>query len=335
MNLLSHLQDRHRGIPGGIGRLVAVVSLLVSAATAADNVRALRLSENPILTPQSSPTVGDNLNGPSLIRVPDWVEKPLGHYYLYFAHHEGKFIRLAYANRVEGPWTVYEPGTLHLSAVTHCHDHIASPDVHVDESRHQIRMYFHCPAEGTSRDIGIQKSFVALAHEGLHFSPIEVPLGDPYFRVFRWHHYYYALARAGVLLRSHDGLTPFETGPTLFAGDAKLVLRHAAVDVQGSRLGVYYSRIGDRPERILLAYISLIPNWRVWKASPPVTVISPETREEGSDRPLEVSKIGEAEERVRELRDPAIFHDGGKTYLLYSIAGEAGLSIAQLLHSSK
>src|SRR6185437_6028988 len=335
MNLLSHLRDKHRGIPSGIGRLVAVASLLVSAATPADIVRAVRLSENPILTPRSSPTVGDNLNGPSLIRVPDWVEKPLGHYYLYFAHHEGKFIRLAYANRVEGPWTVYEAGTLHLSAVTHCHDHIASPDVHVDESRHQIRMYFHCPAEGTSRDIGIQKSFVGLSHDGLHFSPIEVPLGDPYFRVFRWHGYYYALARAGVLLRSHDGLTPFETGPALFADDAKLVLRHAAVDVQGNRLAIYYSRIGDRPERILLSYISLVPDWRAWKASPPVTVISPETPEEGSDRPLEVSKMGEAEVRVRELRDPAIFHDGGKTYLLYSIAGEAGLSIAELLHSSK
>lgn len=335
MNLTFYFKHKHRHQPASIVRFLAVLWMLMCSAAAADNIRAIRLHGDPILTPQSSPTIGDDLNGPSLIRVPDWVEKPLGRYYLYFAHHEGKFIRLAYANRVAGPWTVYEPGTLKLSEVTHCHDHIASPDVHVDESQHQIRMYFHCPAEGTTRDIGIQKSFVALSRDGLRFSPIEVPLGDPYFRVFRWQGSYYALARAGVLLRSHDGLTPFETGPTLFNEDPKLVLRHAAVDVQGNRLAVYYSRIGDRPERILLSYISLVPYWHAWKPSPPVTVISPETPAEGSDRPLKVSKIGEAEGRVRELRDPAIFHDGSKTYLLYSIAGESGLSIAELLHSSK
>jgi hypothetical protein len=318
-----------------IAWLVTAVSLSVLSITAADDIRVVRLPGNPILTPQSSPTVGNNLNGPSLIRVPDWIDKPLGHYYLYFAHHQGKFIRLAYANRVEGPWTVYAPGTLQLSDASHCHDHIASPDVHVDEQKRQIRMYFHCPAEGSTRDIGIQKTFVALSSDGLHFSPISAPLGDPYFRVFRWQDYYYALARAGVLLRSHDGLTPFETGPTLFNKDPKLVLRHAAVDVQGSRLAVYYSRIGDRPERILLSYISLVPDWRSWKASPAVTVISPETSEEGIELPLEVSKIGEAEGRVRELRDPAIFHDGGRIYLLYSIAGESGLSVAEIVHSSK
>lgn len=333
MNLLFSFKRSSRKLPC-ICSFAVVVSVFVSSAVA-NNVRAVRLPHNPILSSQSSPTIGDNLNGPSLIRVPDWIEKPLGRYYLYFAHHEGKFIRLAYANRLEGPWTVYAPGTLQLTAVSHCHDHIASPDVHVDEAQHQIRMYFHCPAEGTTRDIGIQKSFVALSRDGLRFSPIEVPLGDPYFRVFRWQGYYYALARAGVLLRSRDGLTPFETGPTLFNEDPKLVLRHSAVDVQGNRLAVYYSRIGDRPERILLSYISLLPDWHSWKPSAPVTVISPDTPAEGVDLPLEASKIGEAEGRVRQLRDPAVFHDAGKTYLVYSIAGENGLSIAELVHSSK
>lgn len=335
MTLFLHLAYKNKDFPIRITWLLLVVPLFVSLTIAADDFRAVRLVGNPILTPQSSPTLGDNLNGPSLIRVPHWVNNPLGRYYLYFAHHQGKFIRLAYANRVEGPWTVYAPGTLQLSEVSHCHDHIASPDVHVDEQQHQIRMYFHCPAEGTGRDIAIQKTFVAVSQDGLHFSPILTPLGDPYFRVFRWGGYNYALARAGVLLRSHDGITPFETGPTLFNEDPKLVLRHAAVDIQGDRLAVYYSRIGDRPERILLSYIALVLDWQSWKASPPVTIISPETPEEGIDRPLEVSKIGEAEGRVRELRDPAIFHDGGATYLLYSIAGESGISIAELVHSSK
>jgi hypothetical protein len=57
-----------------------------------------------------------NVNGPSLIRVPAWVENRLGGYYLYFAHHKGEFIRMAYADRLAGPWTVYSPGVLDLDA---------------------------------------------------------------------------------------------------------------------------------------------------------------------------------------------------------------------------
>ena len=33
---------------------------------------------------------------------------------------------------------------------------------------------------------------------------------------------------------------------------------------------------------------------------------------------------------VNQLRDPATFEEAGRTYLLYSIAGERGIAIAQL-----
>ena len=65
---------------------------------------ALRLKVNPIITPGMLPSGdGDNINGPSMIKVPDWIQSPLGKYYLYFAHHQGKYIRLAYADHPEGP----------------------------------------------------------------------------------------------------------------------------------------------------------------------------------------------------------------------------------------
>jgi hypothetical protein len=34
-------------------------------------------------------------------------------------------------------------------------------------------------------------------------------------------------------------------------------------------------------------------------------------------------------QRVRQLRDPAIHQEGGKTYLLYCVAGESGIAIAE------
>jgi len=33
---------------------------------------------------------------------------------MYFANHMGDFVRLAYADAIEGPWTIYEPGVLHV-----------------------------------------------------------------------------------------------------------------------------------------------------------------------------------------------------------------------------
>ena len=101
--------------------------------------------ENPLLHDGMDPRIGTNLNGPSLIRVPYWVSAPLGRYYLYFAHHQGTFIRMAYADDVRGPWTVYRPGVLDIEQ-TRCQHHIASPDVHVlDERRRIVSRVADCP----------------------------------------------------------------------------------------------------------------------------------------------------------------------------------------------
>ena len=51
--------------------------------------------------------MGSNINSPSLIRVPDWIDNPLGRYYLYFADRGGQYIRLAYSNDIQDSGTVY------------------------------------------------------------------------------------------------------------------------------------------------------------------------------------------------------------------------------------
>ncbi|MCY4122873.1 MAG: hypothetical protein OXG72_18340, partial [Acidobacteria bacterium] len=90
------------------GVLAAGVPQTVGAQT----IRIERLLDGPIITPDMDGRMGSNIAGPSLIRVPDWVENPLGRYYLYFADHRGVYIRLAYADDLAGPWTMHEPGTL-------------------------------------------------------------------------------------------------------------------------------------------------------------------------------------------------------------------------------
>ena len=61
-------------------------------------MRITRLLDRPIIGPDLHPSLGPNIQGPSLIRVPGWVPNPLGRYYLYFADHKGSYIRLAYAD---------------------------------------------------------------------------------------------------------------------------------------------------------------------------------------------------------------------------------------------
>lgn len=303
--------------------------------------RVERLPNNPILRPNMDGRMGDNLNGPSLIRVPDWVEEPLGRYYLYFGHHDGRYIRLAYADELAGPWRTHEPGVLSLAESLFA-GHVASPDVHVDHDRRQIRMYFHgadqpsgpgpSEREGVlplppGGDIAGQHSRVALSSDGVHFEARSELLGRPYLRVVRWRDWWIALGMPGVFYRSRDGLSGFEEGPTLFGPDQ----RHTALKLDGDRLSVFSTNAGDCPERILLATIELTPDWRAWRASEPIVVLEPGLPWEGGDLPLEPSRRGLVYGPVRQLRDPAIFAEDGRTYLLYAVAGESGIAIAELV----
>lgn len=312
--------------------------------------RVARFDENPIIRPEMLPgRDGRNINGPSLIRVPEWVEKPLGKYYLYFAHHHGKYIRLAYADRLQGPWTIHEPGTLHVRAIEAMAGPpreppvkgiirgVNAPDVHVDHVRREIRMYV-----GVAIASWGKASAVAISQDGIHFTPRSEPLGGPYFRVFQWAGHYYSLDRFGAVYRSRDGLTGFErvepggfanlaTGRKVPGSDGPLGrMRHSAVKVDGNRLSVFFSRTGDMPESIMLARIELAPDPKDWKVSEPIRLLEPEMDYEGADLPLVRSTTGPAHQPIRQLRDPAIFQEDGRTYLLYSVAGESGIAIAEL-----
>ena len=277
-----------------------------------------------------------NINGPSLIKVPDWIPEPMGRYYLYFAHHEGEFIRLAYSDNLQGPWTVYQPGALHLSQ-TPCTGHIASPDVHIVRDEQKIYLYFHgpiVPEKDTMPElakqhpiIGHQRTFLASSHDGIHFTMAHDDIcGSSYFRVWQWRNQHYALGMPGILYRSDDGGKHFEAGNTLFSEK----FRHAAVLIDEDVLNVYYTRVGDCPERILLSKIYLTADWKDWRATESVEILRPVETWEGADEPPVPSVRGLAKHPVNQVRDPAIFQEDGNCYLLYSFAGEQGIALTQI-----
>jgi hypothetical protein len=98
--------------------------------------------------------------------------------------------------------------------------HIASPDVHVDAERRRIVMYFH----GLDA-VGHQVSRVAISHNGIDFTARPEVIGRSYMHIFQLDGMTYVLTMPGTLSRSADGLSGFETGPTLFNPN----MRHAAV----------------------------------------------------------------------------------------------------------
>lgn len=298
------------------------------SSTRPPSVHIERLGDGPIIRPSMDNSMGSNINGPSLIKVPDWIENPLGQYYLYFADHRGTYIRLAYADDLLGPWFMHESGTLRLNQthfsktppLPNTYVHIASPDVHVREDRQEIVMYVH------GQDTDGQVTRVSTSKDGLNFTGKPAILGRPYFRVFNYEKNFYALAMPGIFYRSRTGISNFERGPKLFNPD----MRHSAVLVRNGTLNVFWTQAGHAPERILLSTIDLAGSWTSWTESNSVEVLRPQEEWEGASFPVTPSQRGAIDQPVNQLRDPAIFQENGRTFILYTVAGEHGIAIAEI-----
>jgi hypothetical protein len=100
--------------------------------------------------------------------------------------------------------------------------------------------------------------------------------------------------------------------------------------LRGDTLYVFFSAIGDSPERILLSSVALNGDWKTWKASSAQEVLAPREAYECIDLPPVASKPGEIEGRERALRDPGLIEDGGKVVLFYSYCGEQGIAAADV-----
>jgi len=150
-----------------------------------------------------------NINGPSMVRLPDWLSTedrvaPNANYYLYFAHHAGDSIRMAWASSLTGDWNLFNYGSnidrawgvagsntgaqtlgngvldLDINNSEYmafdgpggfaANSHIASPDVFIDEVNQRFVMYFHAPNAGVGPSG--QQTFVTTSSTGLNFNTL-------------------------------------------------------------------------------------------------------------------------------------------------------------------
>lgn len=326
-------------------------------------LRTLPVGDGPLVDASSHPSVGENIQGPSLIRAPDWLPNPPGRYLLYFADHKGAHIRLAAADDIEGPWEVQPAGSLQLAESHFLTEapaatdeelarieaaylkklgpdglmsdflsdattpHIASPDVHVDHRRQKIVMYFHGLA-GLAR----QETRMATSDDAVNFRTARPTLNRTYLRVFVVDEVTYGLAMPGQLYRFAGGVgdgLDADVGPMLFEPS----MRHAAVLVDSSQrfFDVFWTRVGDAPERILRSRVMTGPPWTEWIDEDSVEVVRPTALWEGAGRSVSASKRGAAIGFLNQLRDPAVFVEGDRVVLLYAFGGESGIAAVDLI----
>ena len=199
--------------------------------------------------------------------------------------------------------------------------HIASPDVHVDTVDETIVMYFH-GLDGLDRQV----TRVDTSPNGIHFTAQPDIFSRSYLRAFTNDSHTYALVMPGQVYRFADGQYPLEVGPLLFNKD----IRHSALWKNGDSLHVFWSQVGDVPERILMSTIDMSVGWREWRETESIEVLCPERPWEGASAPLEPSVWSVAYGNVNQLGGPSIFSEDDRNYLLYSVAGESGMGIAEI-----
>ena len=150
--------------------------------------------------------------------------------------------------------------------------------------------------------------------------------------------------------RTSDLRTRFQPGPLLeidgeeFTDPATLDqggsaalgtyrMRHVCFHRRGHDLDIYYSNVGDLPERIKRTTIDLRKDWREWRGTRFEEVMRPEMDYEGANEPAVRSVGGSKHQPVHELRDPCVYEEDGRVYLLYSVAGEQGIGLAEVAGS--
>lgn len=280
----------------------------------------------------------ESICNPCLIKTPSWIKNKLGKYYLYFADHRGKFIKLLYSNHLDRDWKFLNKKILNINSISKldAHNHIASPEIYINNKEKKIYMFTH----SHSRSKVGQWTYLSLSKDGINFSrKFNKPLAPFYFRFFNHKKYYYGIVKGGDLWRSknidavykkcQNLLTQKKTKTTLHNKNGSI--RHLSILKKKNYLHCVFSKIGDKPEKIYYTKVFLSKNYLNWKFKKIKEILRPTFPYEGSNLKLKRSKPGDAPEPENALRDPYLFIDGKKTYMIYCVKGEKNFALCQIL----
>ncbi len=277
------------------------------------------------------------INGPVCFKVPSWVKRPLGKYYLLFSDHEGKYLRLAYSNNIYSKWKISKLKILEIKKLSKIiHDHIASPEIYIDNKNKKICLYFHARSQKFGRE---QLTFVAVSKNSIDFKIKNInPIAPFYFRIFKYKNYYYGLTKGGDLFKSKNKFIKFKFIKNIFNKyedkyhNKKGSVRHLSLLQRSEYVEIFYSKIGDSPERIYRGIMNLLIDETKWVIKFKEEILKPTKIYEGAKIFPEISKSGASKKNENAVRDPYIFCDKKDTYLFYSVKGEKGIAFAKIIY---
>jgi hypothetical protein len=180
-----------------------------------------RVSSRPLVSRTAKERGYVNINGPTVIRVPKWIRQPLGRYYMYFAHHKGSYIRMAYANNPLGPWQLYHPGVMPLSAsgfpdkIQAGQEAMSLEVLFKTFSPHVIRDYLLMAYRSLVTDAEVREArgMNAAAPQAVHVASPEIYIDEANWRLLMYYHGYDGRgSQSSRMAISEDGLT-FEVQP--------------------------------------------------------------------------------------------------------------------------
>jgi len=301
-----------------------------------------------------------NVNGPMPIMVRDWMKHEAWNSVstlVFVSSHNKRRTNIQVVgmsrNTSEGPTWKNLNVTLQLNAKQTPCKTLHSPSIFVDDEKQQLLMYIHghgCQKATANQPAGLQPTVLFASNDGVSWDYVRNNEEEPYLLqdsfylsvpVYSKHDgYFYAMAKtqenkvgSAVLYRSKSITGPFEKGPIVARG-----IRHVDLYLDSNTLYVFFTLIGDMPERVLLGSIDISNSeqWMHWNLLPGPTLLQPEYFYEHGNAKLQPSESGAAKETMRELRDPRFLPDNEKKgdvlsgYLFYTVQGEQGIALARL-----
>lgn len=277
-----------------------------------------------------------NICNPCLVKVPDWCKNKLADYYLFYADHKGKFIKLAYSNNLFSKWKIKKGGVIHIRQFNDAINHIASPEIYIDSKKKEVILFTHSHSKS---QVG-QWTYISKSKDALNFEVVNnIPIAPFYFRMFQYNEYYYALTKGGALWKSKNFSQKFSQCQNLFYRDKsndKLhnydgAVRHLCVIIESNSLIVFYTKIGDKPEKIYFSKLNLKLDEKKWFFKKEFELMRPEKNFEGKDIKLTKSMPGDTLKPENALRDPHVLKILNNYFLTYCVKGEFGIAIAELI----
>ena len=263
-----------------------------------------------------------NICNPCLIEVPHWCKNKLGKYYLFYADHGGEFIKLAYSDNLFSNWKKKKDGVLNIDKFSNAINHIASPEIYIDNTKQEIILFTHSHSKSRKG----QWTYASKSKDALNFEVVnDLPLAPFYFRIFKYKNFFYGITKGGSLWKTKNFFNKFTQCHNLFDKERSTeilhnyfgAVRHISFIIENNILFIFYTRIGDKPERIYYSKVNLTIDEKEWFFDTENELIRPEFDFEGVNIKLTKSEPGDSSKPENALRDPHIIKICNNYFITY------------------